>query len=146
MTCTFFGHRDAPKEIEPKLRATLIRLIENKGVDTFYVGDRGSFDNMARNTLKNLKEEYPFIRYAVALSGVPGKRGEHDEKDYSDTFCPYVYENFHPKYAIVKRNRWLILNSDFVVTYVYKNFGGASQFKDLAVKKGKKVIELYNIR
>ena len=32
MVCTFFGHKDTPKEIEPTLRSTLIDLIENKNV------------------------------------------------------------------------------------------------------------------
>ncbi len=38
MTVTFFGHRDAPKEIEPTLRTTLIDLIENRNATDFYVG------------------------------------------------------------------------------------------------------------
>ena len=38
MVCTFFGHKDTPKEIEPTLRSTLIDLIENKNVNVFYVG------------------------------------------------------------------------------------------------------------
>ena len=37
MVCTFFGHKDTPKEIEPTLRSTLIDLIENKNVNVFYV-------------------------------------------------------------------------------------------------------------
>ena len=38
MTVTFFGHRDAPKEIEPTLRTTLINLIEQENAREFYVG------------------------------------------------------------------------------------------------------------
>jgi len=37
MTCTFFGHRTVPKEIEPTLRSTLLDLIENYDVKLFYV-------------------------------------------------------------------------------------------------------------
>ena len=36
--CTFFGHRDCPQTIRPKLRERLIYLITNHGVDMFYVG------------------------------------------------------------------------------------------------------------
>ena len=43
MTCTFFGHRYVPQKIEPTLRSTLIDLIENHGVDLFYVGNHGEF-------------------------------------------------------------------------------------------------------
>ena len=40
-TCTFFGHRDTSKEIEPMLKSALTDLIENKRVDMFYVGNEG---------------------------------------------------------------------------------------------------------
>ena len=35
IACTFFGHRDCPDSIRPKLRSVLIALIENQQVDTF---------------------------------------------------------------------------------------------------------------
>jgi hypothetical protein len=36
----------------------------------------------------------------------------------------------------------MIKQSDVVVTYVTHNFGGAAQFKEMAEKQGKMVIEL----
>ena len=48
LTCTFFGHKDTPKEIEPTLRSTLVDLIENKNVLKFYVGNHGNFDYMVK--------------------------------------------------------------------------------------------------
>lgn len=44
MNCTFFGHADAPSEVKNKLREEVVKLIENRGVDRFYVGNHGSFD------------------------------------------------------------------------------------------------------
>ena len=49
MTCTFFGHKDAPQEIRPLLRDVLLDLIEHQGVTQFYVGNQGSFDRKAEN-------------------------------------------------------------------------------------------------
>ena len=54
--CTFFGHRDTPKNIEPILQSTLIDLVENKEVDLFFVGNQGAFDNLvlwAKNYERN---------------------------------------------------------------------------------------------
>ena len=65
MTATFFGHRDAPDTIKPILREKIIDLIENKGVDLFYVGNQGAFDRTAIRVLRGLKEEYPKIQYYV---------------------------------------------------------------------------------
>ena len=65
--CTFFGHRDCPQTIQPKLNEVLVDLITNHGVDTFYVGNHGQFDALVRCSLKKLKREYPNITYAVVL-------------------------------------------------------------------------------
>ena len=45
-TCTFFGHRDCPETIKPKIREAVIDLIENHGVTMFYVGNQGNFDRL----------------------------------------------------------------------------------------------------
>ena len=36
-TCTFFGHRDCPETIKPKLREVLINLITNHSVERKYL-------------------------------------------------------------------------------------------------------------
>lgn len=53
--CCFFGHRDTQSHIAGRLEQTIIDLIENKSVDTFYVGNQGGFDSMVRNTPKKLR-------------------------------------------------------------------------------------------
>ena len=57
--CTFFGHRDCPETVKPKLREVLVDLITNRGVDMFYVGHQGQFDAMVRSVLQELKKAYP---------------------------------------------------------------------------------------
>lgn len=140
MVCTFFGHRDILEDIKPLLRKTIIDLIENHNVDTFYVGDKGDFDKIVRKTLKELKTKYQRISYAVIPAYMPGKNHGEDTSDY---LCPYVFEKTPPKFAIVKRNKWMLSRADFVITYVTHTSGGAAQFKELAEKQGKTVINLY---
>ena len=48
----------------------------------------------------------------------------------------------HPRYAIDRRNRWVIDKSDIVVTYVTRSYGGAAKFKRLAIAREKKIIEI----
>lgn len=141
MVCTFFGHADAKKEIIPALRKEIINLIENKNVDTFYVGNHGHFDFYAETVLKELSEIYPHIKYSVVLAYLPrGSEGEY--YDFSNTIYPEGIEKAPLKYAIIKRNKWMIDNSDFVITYVKRVVGGAAQFKELAEKKKKIIIEI----
>ncbi len=137
MICTFFGHRDTPKETEPILKSILKDLIENKGVDTFYVGNDGNFDNMVISLLSELSLTYP-IKYYIVLAYLPKKETENTEH----TILPEGIENAPPRFAISYRNKWMIEQSDYVVTYVNHSWGGAAQFKELAEKRGKTVIDL----
>lgn len=142
MTCTFFGHRTITDDIEHKLYALIENLIINNGVSLFYVGNQGAFDYCVRNCLKILRQKYPHIRYAVVLAYLPRETKKDDYEDYSDTIFPDGLEVTPPKFAIVKRNRWMIEKSDYVITYVKNPYGGAAKFKELSEKKGKVV---YNI-
>ena len=137
-TVTFFGHKDTPQETEPTLRATLLDLIINKNATVFFVGNNGNFDAMVRNQLKELSVIYP-IKYSVVLAYLPDER---NTDDMSDTIYPEGLEAVPKRFAISWRNKWMLKQSDIVVTYVKHSFGGAAQFKELAQKQGKTVIEL----
>ena len=139
MTVTFFGHKDTPKNIEPTLRTTLVDLIENHDATEFYVGNNGNFDTMVRRQLENLSQTYP-ITYNIVLAYIPTKKSEYDS--FTNTLLPEGIETVPKRFAISYRNKWMIGQTDIVVTYVTHNFGGAAQFKALAEKQGKTVIEL----
>lgn len=139
--CTFFGHRDCPETIKPRLREVLTDLIINQEVDTFYIGNQGRFDGIVRGVLRELEKEYPEIHYAVVLAYLPGKKNEYD--DFSDTILPEEIEAVHPRYAIEWRNCWMLQRADFVVTYIAHPWGGAAKFAEKAKREGKTVINLF---
>lgn len=139
-TCTFFGHRDTPWELETTFREVLIDLIENKRVTCFYVGHQGDFDRMAKTVLKQLKTGYPHISYEVVLYSL--SQGKHEGQDGTPTLFPEGLEEVPPRFALDRRNRWMVEHADYVVTYVVHSFGGAAKFKALAEQKGKTVINL----
>ncbi len=143
MICTFFGHRDAPSCLEPKIREIIEQLIAEKRVTCFYVGNNGNFDSMVHRQLKRLSEKYPHIRYYVVLAYMPTEKDEYDITDYSETIYPEGLESVPPRFAISKRNRWMVEKSDIVVTYVKYSTGGAVQAKKQAERKEKTVINLF---
>lgn len=55
---------------------------------------------------------------AVVLERLPPERDEFDTHDYSDTMLPEGIETVHPRFAISWRNKWMIKQSDYVVTYI----------------------------
>lgn len=142
MTVTFFGHKDTPKEIEPTLRSTLIDLIENKKVNVFYVGNNGNFDTMVRRQLEDLSQLYS-ITYSVVLAYLPTEKNKYD--NLTNTIYPEGIEAIPKRFAISWRNKWMIEQSDIVVTYVTHTFGGAAQFKELAEQLQKMVVNLNNV-
>ena len=139
--CTFFGHRDCPAYIKPKLRAVVVELIVQYDVDRFYVGRQGAFDAMARSVLRELAKVYPHISYAVVLERLPGPR-DKAVWDFSDTIFPEGLETVLPRLAISKRNDWMLKQADFVVTYITHNWGGAAQYAENAHRQGKRVLNL----
>ena len=138
--CTFFGHRDCPETIKPKLRAVLLDLITNYDVDMFYVGHQGQFDAYVHSELKKIKHEYPQISYTVVLSYMPGKKADYD--DYLDTMLPEGIETVHPRYAISWCNKWMLDRSDYVVTDITHTWGEAYQYAQKAKCQNKRVINV----
>lgn len=140
--CTFFGHQNTPDSIRPKLKQAIEELIVNQDVSMFYVGNHGQFDAMAKNLLRELKATYPQIEYGVVLAYMPKTEQTKQMGDMSDAFLPEGIETVHPRYAISWRNKWMIRQSDYVVTYVTHSWGGAAQFEAFAKRQNKIVIKL----
>ncbi len=139
MRCAFFGHRDAPSDLRDKLRETVAKLIEEKDVTEFYMGNNGNFDRMALSVLKELREMYPQINYYVVYAYLPQKDGE----DYEHTLYPEGIETVPKRFAIDYRNRWIVGQADVVIAYVRRSFGGAAKFVDMAERQDREVINLY---
>lgn len=142
ISCTFFGHRDSPKELKPLLRKIITELIEYEGIKTFYVGNQGAFDFMVHDVLRELKLCYPEIHYYIVLAYKTKQITANTAK--CETIIPEGIETVPKRYAIPLRNRWMVENSDYIVTYVKRNNGGAAKFRDLAMRKNKKIIDLAN--
>ena len=142
MICTFFGHRDASIKIESTLKSFLEEIIQKEKADIFYIGSQGDFDFMAKRLLIQLKNKYPHIKIIIALAYMPKMTDETNIRECIETIYPDGLEYTPRRYAIDRRNRWLVEHSDLVITYVTRNFGGAAKFKALAISKGKRVIEI----
>lgn len=142
--CVFFGHKDVDSAIRDNLKHHITLLITENGVTEFYVGNNGGFDYMVYGVLKELKQEYPNINYGVALAYIPAKRDEFDYTYYKDdeSFVPDGVEIGPQRFAIDRRNKWMVEQADYVITHVKHSWGGAAKFKELAERKKKQVINI----
>ncbi len=141
-SCGFFGHKFLlnQSEIGQKLYLTLIHLIENENVDTFFVGEHGDFDILTANILEELKKIYPLIKIYLVISY---PKQLHSGKTFCDDFIyPPILEKTPKRFCIAKRNQWVANNSDVIVAYISSDFGGAYNALTIAIKKQKKIINL----
>ena len=141
--CVFFGHKDADSSISSRLREAIVKLICEQGVNEFLVGNNGRFDYIVYSVLKEIKAEYPNITCSVVLAYLPGEKQEY-ENYYTEeeTFLPDGIEIGPARFAIDRRNKWMVEQADYVITHVTNSWGGAAKFKELAEKKGKPVINI----
>ena len=137
--CTFYGHRECYSLDEQVLIDAIEDLIR-KGVDTFYVGNQGQFDSAVYASLKRLRKKHQRIRVCVVLAYLPTEKNEYN--DLTDTMYPEI--EGHPKFAIERRNRWMIEASDYCLCYINHTWGGAYKFAHLVKRRGKAVINLGN--
>lgn len=145
MICTFFGHREInnSKELAEKLYDVLGYLIENRGVRNFYVGHNGGFDSLVLQALRKMSKTYE-IKYSVILAYMNLNKEYHDY-DFFETIYPENLEKAPLRFAIDKRNRWMINKSDIVVTYINSRIGGAATYVELCEKRGLQIISLGKI-
>ena len=138
MKCTFIGHSDAPFYLREKIKLEVEELITS-GVRDFLVGNNGRFDYMVQSVLsEKIKENYD-INLTVVLSYID-ESAIYVEQKY--TIYPEGLEKTPLRYAISKRNDWLIQRSNIMVAYVKHNFSNSHKWLEKAKKKGLKIINL----
>ena len=141
MVCVFYGHRECGEEIVPRLETVLKALIEEKGVDRFYVGTQGGFDDAVYRTLKTMCRHYPHIEYKRVLAYLPTALEQGDKAEQADTLIPAGIETRPPRYRILYRNE-MLRQADYAVVYTVTSAGGAAKFAALARKRGIPCINL----
>lgn len=138
--CAFLGHRDCSKDIKEKLLFEIENLIVNEKVNVFYVGTQGGFDRMVYECLCELEEKYE-IKIVVVLAYL----NREDDLTYYDTnktIFPDCLTKTPPKFAISKRNDYMLQNSDYLICYLENRFSNTYEFILGAIKKKIKITNL----
>lgn len=116
MIITFCGHAQIShsQNLQDWLFAVTRRLIES-GAKTFYLGGYGEFDNLAAAVLRRLKKHYSEIELVLVLAYLST---EKDVSGYDRTVYPPL-ESVPRRFAISRRNRWMVESSDVIVAFLY---------------------------
>jgi hypothetical protein len=136
--CCFIGHRTIYNipAVKERVKDLVQGLIEN-GVKTFYNGGMGKFDALCASAVHDLKREYGDLNN-VLISPYP-KVDKYKARLFDEVIYPSL-EKVHPKYAILYRNKYMVDNSAYAITYVTHPWGGAAQTLEYAKKRGLYII------
>ena len=142
MIVTFCGHGDRYYDAvtEEKLYLCLEKLI-SEGAKEFLLGGYGRFDYLAAHTVKHLKKIHPHITSTLVI---PYIHRTYDNTIYDGSVYPPM-ESVPKRYAISKRNEWMIQKCDVLVCYIAHTHGGAYKTYEYCIRKKKMIINLAQI-
>ena len=148
MVITFVGHRDIPisTELSNNIAETIKSNISEHEPVTFYCGGYGHFDFCCAQVCHSLKNEIPSCEIVLVtpyISPSHQAKLKHwtDSKLYDAIIYPPI-EKTPPRFAILKRNQWMISQADLVIAYVLHSIGGAYSSLEYAYQKKKRIINL----
>ncbi len=147
-TCCGFGHRIVLIDVEAPLREVLCNLIETHGVTRFLSGGMGEFDELFAKTIRSLRSVYPQINLCLVVPYLTKSLNEKRELLsflYDEIILPSELDGANKKAAIPMRNRWMVDHSDFVISAVHRDFGGAYEAVSYATQHGVQVKDLYSL-
>jgi len=139
MNCILFGHRNAPSSLREPLKAEILKLIDEERINKFYIGNNGDFDYLGQCVLREVACARAGVNFYIVLSfmGETALSGEQGA-----TVFPEGLETAPPKFAIYKRNEWLIKNAACAIVYVESEISNCYRLMCKAARRGVRITNL----
>ena len=117
MIITFIGHSSLPTghDLFEKIRSVLLEYIPKYDKTSFYCGGYGEFDALCAAVCREIKPLFPNSEIVIVtpyLNQEEKMRYCLAETLYDAVLYPPM-ENVPLKYAIPKRNEWMVSKADF---------------------------------
>ena len=141
-SCFFIGHREATSELLPILKQTVAEHISEYGVTEFIVGGYGGFDHLAAKAVISLKQQYPRIALSLLIPYHPVERPIETPPGFDSTYYPPGMEKVPRKLAIVRANRYMVENVDYLIAYAWHPASNARNLVEYAEKRKVEVTNL----
>ena len=148
MILSFAGHSLIPhrESVRKIVKEQIRKTIFGKEHILCYLGGYGDFDEICASACRDLKKEVTgieliYISPYLNLSEQSKIKESQRLRLYDDCIYPPI-ENVPPKFAIAKRNEWMMTNADFIIAYVKYNRGGAYKSLQVAKRKKKRILNI----
>ena len=143
--CCGFGHRQVFENITEQLEKA-VKYATDQGCKTFYTGAMGDFDSLFSSAVRKAKINHSDIKLICVkpyMTQDINENGDYLYSLYDDIIIPTELADVHYKAAITRRNQWIIQNSDMVIIYTVRNYGGAYKAMKYAQKNNKTIMDLH---
>lgn len=144
--CCFCGHSDIwDSGAEEKIKQVAEDLILNHNVKEFWVGNYGNFDSCSATVIKELKKIYTDIRLDLVVPYLTNSINEHKElyyKRFDNILLADIPENTPKRFHITKSNEYMVDNSEFLICYIERSWGGAVKTYKYAKRRKLKIFNI----
>ena len=148
MIITFLGHRriSGYDDLSERIQKTIFENINPKEETFFYCGGYGEFDSLCAKACRLVTGRIPNIQIVFVTPYMT----EQQQKKVMQFIRSGLYDSViypplemtPPRFAIRKRNEWMINEADLIIAYVKQTYGGAFTAMDYARRKKKHVINI----
>ena len=148
MIISFAGHSliTSNHKIRELVKEQIRAHISNNDFLTCYLGGYGDFDEICASACRELKQEYACIEIVYVtpyMSLAEQEKIKHlQESGLYDTSLYPPIEDTPAKFAISKRNEWMMTNADLIIAYVSHQHGGAYKSLQVAKRRKKEIINI----
>ena len=148
MIISFAGHAlvSGGAEVKKIVKEQVQKVLSNVERTICYLGGYGEFDEICARACRELKREHSCIELVyvapyMTLSEQAKIREMQALGLYDSSIYPPI-ERVIPKFAIAKRNEWMMTNADVIIAYVNHCSGGAYRSLQIAKRRKKKIINI----
>ena len=150
MIITFCGHKNIVDccSVQEKLTNSIILLFSSAQNEhtslSFYCGGYGEFDDLSEKTVEETRNRFPNVIceklfITPYITPTYKERNEFMRQKFDNIVYPPL-ETVPYRYAIIRRNEWMIDQADIVIAHVRYSWGGAARSLEYAKRKKKEIL------
>ena len=144
--CCFAGHGDIwDSGVKERIIKVAKDLIINHNVKEFWVGNYGIFDEYSASAIRELQKTYADVKLELIIPYLTKSINNYKEiysEKYNNIVIADIPQNTPKRFYIAKTNEYIVNNSDFLICYIQRSWGGAITTYKYAKRKR---LQIFNV-
>ena len=142
MVIVFCGHSDyIPNTKDEEKVWNILEIEVGNAPCEIFLGGYGNFDDFAFRCAKKFKQTHQNAKLVLITPYLENSKATYNKANFDSIVYPSL-EHVPPRYAISRRNKWMIEQADIVICCVSRQYGGAYAMYLDATRKKKRIYNL----